>query len=318
MARFQAQYEIDSFAIDMNFYVRHFWDELFYDNLYYDLAGRIYQDVYLVNGWNGDLDLMLGLGGTGFRYDEWSGYSGTVTGMVEAFYDGPEIWSIQDTAISASRIYRASLTLGIADDRAVLATMLAGHDVIQLSRDDDRFEGWAGNDRMHGHDGWDALFGGTGNDMLDGGRGQDRLMGEAGSDRLIGGTGDDQLEGGAGADALEGGSGRDRMFGGVDATRDVFVFRSTADSMPGARRDVVIQFRPGQDDLDLSAMDANTGRGGNQAFAYGGTTAAAHAVWHVKQAGGVLVKGDLNGNAVADFEIWVADVARLGAGDFIF
>lgn len=107
------------------------------------------------------------------------------------------------------------------------------------------------------------------------------------------------------------------MSAGADSARDVFIFRSTAETALGAQRDSILQFRVGQDDIDLSQIDAHLGRGGNQAFAFAGTTAAAHSVWYVKQAGGVVVRGDINGNRIADFEIWVDDAIRLGATDFI-
>lgn len=214
-------------------------------------------------------------------------------------------------------LYRAGLTAGNADDRAVIAGLLSGNDTIRLSAYDDRFEGWAGNDQMFGQGGNDTLIGGSGSDLLDGGSGADRLVASDGLDRLVGGFGNDLLEGGTGSDSLEGGLGRDQMHGGADSVRDVFVFRTASESAPGSQRDSIMQFRAGQDDIDLSLIDAHSGRSGNQAFAFAGTTAAAHAVWYAKQAGGVMVMGDVNGNKIADFQIWVDDATRLGATDFI-
>lgn len=327
MATFKAHYSVDSLLPDLNFYARHFWDDAFYDNIHVSYRGEVYPDVYDVNGFDGTFDLLLSLGGTGLGFDAWGDLTrGTVTAIVESFFDGTELWSLQGTAVSAVSMHRAALTASDADDRAVFARMMAGHDVIDLSSQSDRFEGWAGNDRMFGHGGHDTLMGGTGHDTLTGGAGNDRLLGETGNDRLIGGTGNDRLlgaagldvlEGGSGADILEGGSGRDRMFAGLDASRDVFVFRARSDTAVGTQRDTVHQFRRGHDDIDLSAMDAHAGRGGNQAFAFSGTTAAAHSVWYVRHGDGVILRGDVTGNRTADFEIWVDDVARLAAGDLI-
>lgn len=318
MATVRASYGIDSFGVDLNFYVRHFWEEWFGDNVYEAYGGRIYQDVYAVNGFDGYDDLILALGGTGFGLDGWGNVNrGTVTGIAETLFDGPLIWSAQGIAVPAVALYRAALTWGNADDRAVMAQALAGHDLITLSPDDDRFEGWGGNDRMFGHGGNDRLFGGTGDDMLNGGWGHDRLLGGTGNDQLIGALGHDTLEGGTGADVLDGGLGRDRLFAGLGAMRDVFVFRAPNETAVGAQRDSIHQFRPGQDDIDLSAMDAHAGRAGNQAFGFSGMAAAAHSVWYVAQAGGVILRGDMNGNRTADFEIWLADAAWLGAGDVI-
>lgn len=258
----------------------------------------------------------MGFGGFGFNA-EGDVTRGTVTFMSEQVYYGPERWFLQDISVSAVRLYNAGLTYGNTDDRAVLSSMMAGSDTVNLSAYDDRFEGWAGNDRMSGHGGNDTLIGGTGNDLLNGGTGGDRLQGGSGGDRLLGGSAGDRLEGGTGQDMLEGGAGRDLLFGGVDAVRDVFVFRARAETAVGTQRDKIFEFRAGQDDIDLSLLDANTGRSGNQAFAYSGTAAAAHSVWYAKQADGVLVRGDVNGNKTADFEIWVDDATRLGAADFV-
>jgi len=318
MARIWANYGIDSFSIDLNFYDRHFYDHFFLDNQYERYNGKTYQDVYAINGYDGHDDLIMAFGGQGIRFDGWGNVAGgTVTGLLESFYDGGDIWWAQDFSVSAVSLYKVGLTYGNADDRALLSSIMAGADTINLSAYDDRFEGWGGNDQMWGHGGNDRLFGGTGNDMLNGGLGNDRLVGEAGNDRLIGALDHDVLEGGGGADILDGGLGRDMMFAGLDSMRDVFVFRTGTETAVGAQRDQIHQFRPGQDDIDLSLIDANVARAGNQAFAFAGTTAAAHAIWYAKAAGGVIVRGDLNGNKIADFEIWVDDATRLGATDFI-
>jgi Ca2+-binding RTX toxin-like protein len=318
MATIKANYQIDSFGIDLNFYDRWFYDHVLLDNEHTSFNGRTYQDIYAINGYDGYDDLVIAFGGSGIGFDAWGHVNrGTVTGLVESVYDGADIWWAQDFSVSAVSIYRAGLTYGNADDRAVLALAMAGNDTVNLSAYDDRFEGWAGNDRMWGHGGSDTLIGGTGNDTMNGGSGHDRLTGGDGQDHLAGAAGNDTLDGGRGRDILEGGSGRDRMFGGADAVRDVFIFRAPSETAVGAQRDSIMQFRAGQDDIDLSLIDAHMARGGNQAFAFVGKAAAAHSVWYVKQAGGVLVRGDTNGNKTSDFEIWVDDETRLGATDFI-
>ncbi|WP_207100399.1 calcium-binding protein [Paracoccus shandongensis] len=318
MANFKAHYGVDSRLMDLNFYSRWFYEDLFLEDFYHEISGKTFQDVYIVNGWDGYNDLLLGFGGSGFGFTAWGAVTrGTVTFMSEEIYDGPEIWSMQNISVSAARLYNAALTYSNADDRALLASIMAGNDTITLSAYDDRFEGWAGHDRMSGQGGNDTLIGGTGNDTLNGGGGYDRLAGGDGNDRLIGAVGNDILKGGNGSDTLDGGTGRDHLYGGPDAARDVFIFRAAAETTVGAQRDQILQFRAGHDDIDLSLIDANAARAGNQAFAFTGTAAAAHSVWYVKQADGVLVRGDINGNKTADFEIWVDDATRLGAGDFI-
>lgn len=318
MATFKAHDQFDSYSINLNFYDRWFYEDVFLDDGYEALNGRTYQDVYAINGYDGYNDLIIAFGGRGIGFDGLGNVNrGTVTGFVEGLFDGPDLWWAQGFSVSAVSLYRAGLTYGNADDRAVFASIMAGNDTITLSAYNDRFEGWAGHDRMSGQGGNDTLLGGAGNDTANGGGGNDRLVGGEGHDRLIGATGNDTLEGGGGSDTLDGGTGRDRLHGGLDAARDVFIFRAPVETAPGAQRDGILQFRVGQDDIDLSLIDANFARGGNQAFAFTGTAAAAHSVWYVRQADGVLVRGDVNGNKTADFEIWVDDAARLAANDFI-
>jgi Ca2+-binding RTX toxin-like protein len=113
------------------------------------------------------------------------------------------------------------------------------------------------NDTINGTGEQDVLDGGWGNDVLNGLGGNDKLVGGLGSDRLNGGDGDDLLIGGWGKDVLTGGAGK-----------DVFRFESTLDSLALSQRDVITDFRSGEDKIDLSAIDANTSlfARGDQAF----------------------------------------------------
>ncbi|WP_083554505.1 Calx-beta domain-containing protein [Paracoccus sp. SM22M-07] len=214
---------------------------------------------------------------------------------------------------------------------------LAGNDRLDGLAGNDRLEGGLGNDRLLGGAGSDTLLGDADNDLLKGGadgdilrgqlgndtlegwNGHDNLLGDAGSDRLLGGAGNDRLNGGGGADQLIGGAGRDMLYGGADRLRDVFVFRAFSDSRAGgANRDQIFNFSNGRDDIDLSTLDANTRMRGVQDFDFNGTNAAARSVWYVKQGDGVVIRGDHNGDARADFEIFVAGISSLSENDFVF
>lgn len=160
-------------------------------------------------------------------------------------------------------------------------------------------------------DGNDRLNGGTGNDTLDGGKGNDVLNGAQGNDILRGGGGKDSLTGGAGADDLYGNAGADK-----------FVFTSFGGStVKAAGRDTIYDFSHRQgDNIVLSAIDADTTKGGNQAFLFIGTDRfSGHAgeLRHVKQASDTYVYGDVNGDGKADFSIHLDDPLRLVASDFI-
>ncbi len=80
------------------------------------------------------------------------------------------------------------------------------------------------------------------------------VRGGARDDRLEGGPLDDLVEGGGGNDLLDGGGGNDRLVDGPGSDRlrggpgsDIFVL------VADGRRDVVLDFEPGSDRLDLSA-----------------------------------------------------------------
>lgn len=169
-----------------------------------------------------------------------------------------------------------------------------------------------------GNAGRNVLSGLGGNDTLSGLAGNDRLLGGDGDDVLRGGAGNDTLLGGAGRDALQGDAGTDLLYGGADgAARDVFVFRSIADSAVGAGRDRVYDFRSGVDDIDLRGIDANTSLRGDQAFSFTGQRSGDNAVWFTRQGANVIVSGDVDGDGRADFEILVSGIARLTEGDFL-
>jgi serralysin len=126
--------------------------------------------------------------------------------------------------------------------------------------------------------------------------GNDLVRGGTGVDRLYGGMGNDTLYGDTEADQLIGGRGTDTMYGGADRARDVFVFTSPLDSPNSTARDVIHNFTRNTDDISLSAIDANTATSGNQAFAWGGKTAGANAVWYATAGGNATVFADVNGD----------------------
>jgi Ca2+-binding RTX toxin-like protein len=157
--------------------------------------------------------------------------------------------------------------------------------------------------------GADSVIGSNFNDILLGGIGADTMKGGSGNDTMDGGQGKDFLTGGAGADVLYGGAGQER-----------FIYTSIADSTPAiGGRDTIMDFSHSEGDkIDLTAIDANINVAGNQAFTLGGGafTGTAGQLIQVSTAGGYLVEGDVNGDAVADFILFVRAQAPLVAGDF--
>ena len=130
-----------------------------------------------------------------------------------------------------------------AIERTSLADVLArGTGITHLYRD-----AFAEHARIGGTDRAEMLRGTGGRDLLIGSGGNDRLLGQDGADDLYGDAGRDMLIGGVGDDLLAGGAGDDMLIGG--AGRDVFVFA------PGSGRDMVMDFRWSEDQLDVSAFE---------------------------------------------------------------
>jgi serralysin len=93
-----------------------------------------------------------------------------------------------------------------------------------------------------------------------GGVGNDRIIGNSANNVLIGNAGNDLLAGNLGKDTLSGDRGYDRFF-----------FATEQDSGPTMlSADVITDFDPRYDRIDLRAIDSNTGLAGNQAFAFCG------------------------------------------------
>lgn len=141
--------------------------------------------------------------------------------------------------------------------------------------------------------------------------------GNSANNVLTGNSGNNKLKGASGNDTLSGGKGHDTMDGG--SGRDTYDFNDKGESRVGATHDVISTFSRGSDKIDLKGIDAKTGVSGNQAFKWIGTATFHHVKGelHFKDLGAqVLVSGDVNGDAKADFEILVK-VGTLGASDFL-
>jgi hypothetical protein len=170
----------------------------------------------------------------------------------------------------------------------------AGNDEIHGEGSADSLSGGGGTDLIYGGEGNDAVRGGKGNDRLYGERGNDTLAGDDGNDVLDGGEGNNTLSGGAGRDMLVGGEGRDILSGGAgadqiylsgtinpditgniaassDNVRDIVRYASVMDSAR-ANPDTLFSFEDGEhrgaDRIDLSAIDANPFKAGDQPFVF--------------------------------------------------
>jgi Ca2+-binding RTX toxin-like protein len=227
-----------------------------------------------------------------------------------------------------------------------------GNDFINCREGDDRAYGGSGNDRIFGELGSDTLYGNPGSDTLDGGGGRDVLEGNSGPDRLFGGGGQDRLLGGSGHDILVGGSKNDRLVGdrgqdtlignkGADVLiggrsadlliggfgADQFIYTSERDSLPRtSHRDSIDGFDHGRDVINLSTIDANPFRRGDQVFDFLGDSAFSGAgptsagelrffTFGGQQAN--IVEADLDGDGKADMQILIGKTDFMTEADFI-
>jgi len=149
---------------------------------------------------------------------------------------------------------------------------------------------------------------------INGTGGNNTLNGTANNDVINGLGGNDTINGNAGNDTITGGTGRDLMTGGAGA--DIFRYTSTVESGTTLNtRDTITDFQVGIDIIDVSAIDANTRAGGNQAFTFIGT-AAFTALGQVRYTPGLL-QFNSTGNNNPDMTIALTGNPVITAASFI-
>ncbi|WP_243375198.1 PQQ-dependent sugar dehydrogenase [Microvirga solisilvae] len=180
------------------------------------------------------------------------------------------------------------------------------------------FTGNNHDNRISGNAAGNILSGLGGDDLIKGLNGNDTLIGGAGEDDLRGEEGNDRLEGGLDADHIEGGIGTDVMLGGGGA--DIFIWDDISETSPTlSAADVVLDFNgAGGDRLDISDIDANTGRSGGQAFAFIGTAAftAAAQVRYEVSGGQTIILLNTDADSAAEGVIRLEGVHSMQAGWF--
>lgn len=217
----------------------------------------------------------------------------------------------------------------------------------------DKLNGTDGLEILNGNDGDDILNPRGGADVIDGGAGFDTLtyasaaagvsirldvataqstggggketisnvealIGSAFADNLFGTSDANKLSGGVGADRMTGYGGKDLLYGGTDSDIDTFIYTSVDDSAVGSTsRDQIYDFVSLTDKIDLRQIDANTNVDLNQAFKFSATGPANYSIWVVDPGTSLVIKGDVNGDKIADFEIQVMNIDTLASTDFL-
>ncbi|WP_052120833.1 calcium-binding protein [Inquilinus limosus] len=284
-----------------------------------------------------------------------NGGAGADTLIVDfAGADSPLTFSLNGTSgdgsVRSSSFETLIYTGGSGNDTV---TSAAGNDQLFGYAGNDTLAGAAGTDQLDGGDGDDVLRGGSGADQLDGDAGIDTasyftsavgvtvslstgkgaggeaqgdtlagieiLSGSQGNDTLLGHGGANTLQGWNGNDVLTGAGGKDTLTGGAGADR--FVYVGIADSVVGANADRITDFSHAQGDrIDLSAIDADWGTAGNQAFTFIGTGLYSHQAGELRYAvngADTTIAGDVNGDGTSDFHITLSGHLGLVAADFV-
>jgi Ca2+-binding RTX toxin-like protein len=189
----------------------------------------------------------------------------------------------------------------------------------------------------------DQIYGGTANDWIDGAAGGDLIGSEGGDDTIYGGKGFDQIYsglgndvifGGKGSDTIEAAPGDDRIYGGKgadvinpDAGADIIYYKSLADSTTNEAGRDIIKFERGVDKFDVSAIDANANKAGNQVFSWAGLSETfsgkvgeMHYRYLFNNPNGPnysVIEADVNGDKKADFQVYISDIGQYLSSDFI-
>jgi Ca2+-binding RTX toxin-like protein len=165
----------------------------------------------------------------------------------------------------------------------------------------------------------DAITGSFLDNVFDGGDGRDTLVSGGGTDTLIGGRGFDSMTAGAGVQTF--------AYAGIDDAPASITYKG-GPLAPGTAVDHILAFTPGEDIIDLAAIDANAANGAstNDAFILVGHFSGAAGELLIDAAplasGGqaFTAAGDVDGDGYADLLIQVDVVpgTTLSAADFIF
>ncbi len=149
-----------------------------------------------------------------------------------------------------------------------------------------------------------------------GGAGNDTIFGNAAKNRLEGGAGADHLTGREGADILVGGSGNDvfhfRLGDSTHSARDTIIAGGGVSAFQGPGVS-------GGDRFDVSEIDANTSKPGDQDFILGGTGIGHLSI--VNSGSDSIVRGNVDGDSPFEIEFKIADAGVLASAykavDFI-
>ena len=280
MTRFVAGSAFDRANFDISFFISQMTESIAQNDVNAVYEGILYQDTLAIQAGQAPDSRLLIIDGNGLQYDINKEFSaGIVTRLLQYRADGLFVWNFTEFALAAIDVNAVIYTAETDDDLDLLDKLLAGDDVILLSREDDTFYAMGGNDDMTG------------------GNGDDTMSGMDGDDVLLGGRGADELSGGLGADA--------------------FVYKRVTDSRQGIARDTITDFNGADgDQIDVSVIDANSTKKGHQDFIFIDDNRFSGKAGELRFLDGIL-SADIDGDRKADFQIELLAVSTLVEDDLV-
>ena len=217
-----------------------------------------------------------------------------------------EVLELRDVTFSSVTFSGSQFANGFASDLlikgtgAITVNMTAGVDFFTTVMTPDA--GSAVTFTVNGTSGDDAIKGGQFATTVNAGDGADVIRTGNLVDTIDGGIGNDKIAGRGGADILTGGAGS-----------DTFRYVLASDSGLGVNADHITDFAIGTDKLAFRALDPDLVTPGVQSFAFIDTQAfhatGAAEIHYANSGADLLVEADLNGDGIADMQIFLNGLA---------
>lgn len=147
------------------------------------------------------------------------------------------------------------------------------------------------------------------------------VVGSAVRDRIIGDGLANTMSGGGGNDRIAGGKGADTLWG--EAGKDTFFYKAVGESpVQNGKFDLIMDFdRAEGDKIDVSTIDANIGKSGNQAFRFdpqGDGAGKTGQISYWIDGGKTHIYGNIDKDKKAEFHVVVNGEIDLQGSDFAF